>query len=204
CILAWNNTLGKFGSFPFQVTEEIAAGFSGRLLKDILSENLPFIPPDQYDGFIEMYTIQEAIQMRETMGKLYPDVKRSLEILSEKYPLFIVSNCQKGYIENFLEQHGLRSYFPDFECFGNTGNPKRENIREIISRNQLSHPIYVGDTPGDYEASRWNQIPFIYASYGFGASSPADHRIDQFTDLIMLLESANKQNQGRSKQNNCF
>ncbi len=193
CILAWNMTLEKFGIKSFRVTKKIVAGFSGRLLNDILAENLPFIPQDQYNHFIELYAVQEANQMRATKGILYPDAKASLEKLSEKYPLFIVSNCQQGYIENFLEQQGLQTYFRDFESSGNTGNPKRENIMAIISRNRLFHPVYVGDTPGDYEASRWNQIPFIYASYGFGALSSADHPIGQLSDLISLLEPIDKQ-----------
>ena len=188
CIMAWNMTLEKFGYTSFRVTKKTVAGYSGRLLKEILAENLPFIPHDLHSRFIEMYTVQEATQMRAIKGKLYPGAIESLEKLSEKYPLFIVSNCQQGYIEHFLEQQGTQSYFLDFECSGNTGNPKKNNIRDIITRNKLIHPVCIGDTPGDYEASRWNQIPFIYASYGFGTLSSADHRINQLSDLLLLIE----------------
>ena len=63
--------------------------------------------------------------------------------LSRKYKLFIVSNCQSGYIEAFLKNTGLGEYFADYTCPGDTGKLKGENIRIIMERNGIKEAIYV-------------------------------------------------------------
>ena len=42
--------------------------------------------------------------------------------------MYIVSNCQKGYIEIFLNLYKLNDIFLDFECWGNTKKSKSDNI----------------------------------------------------------------------------
>ena len=56
------------------------------------------------------------------------------------YKLFIVSNCQDGYIECFFKAHKLDKYFTDYECPGRTGLSKGENNKLIIERNNLKNP----------------------------------------------------------------
>ena len=109
--------------------------------------------------------------------------------LAKKYPLFIVSNCLSGYIENFLDQHQLEHLFTDHECSGNTGRPKAENIGMIVDRNQLKNPVYVGDTMGDFEAAKKNEIPFIYAEYGFGKVDSALYSINHFQQIQDTLKT---------------
>jgi phosphoglycolate phosphatase len=190
CIIAWNNSLHQLGADQIRVDEKMVAGFSGRLLDDILSVHFKNIRPDQHTEFIKLYAIEEAAQMRALGGSLYPGTRDTLEKLGLEFPLFIVSNCQKGYIENFLHQHQLTSLFKDFESSGNTGLPKKENIRFLIQRNALAKPVYIGDTSGDDEASRWNRIPFIYASYGFGTVIHPAFEIKEPGDLIALVSSS--------------
>ena len=120
-------------------------------------------------------------------GILYPGLIDTLRILSAKVPLYIVSNCQSGYIEVFFEVFGTRKFFRDWECFGNTGELKAENIRKIVERNGIKKPVYVGDTMGDYEACQKAGVPFIYAAYGFGEVDCPDYRIGKFADLPELV-----------------
>src|SRR5262249_37282930 len=123
CIIAWNNTLKQTGDgFPV-VDEKMVAGFSGRMLEDILAAHFKSIQPQQHEEFIRRYAIEEAQQMHKLGGTLFPDTKESLENLAREFPLFIVSNCQKGYIENFLQQYELGNLFSDFESSGNTRLP---------------------------------------------------------------------------------
>ena len=100
--------------------------------------------------------------------------------------LYIVSNCQKGYIESFLSYYNLSKYFIDFEIAGNTGNNKTSNIKLIMKRNNLSNAIYVGDTIGDYKASVENNITFVYAKYGFGKVDNSIYEINKFDELLNL------------------
>ena len=95
-------------------------------------------------------------------------MKETVKKLAGKYRLFIVSNCQAGYIEAFLENTGLQEYFEDHICPGDTGMLKADNIRLIMRRNGLQDAVYVGDTQGDADACREAGVPMVYAAYGCG------------------------------------
>ncbi len=114
---------------------------------------------------------------------LYPRLSETLGALSEKYALMIVSNCQDGYIQLFLKQLGS-GIFLDFESFGKTGLSKGENIKLILKRNNALRAVYVGDTQGDLDAADIAGVPFIHATYGFGATSRETERIAEFSELV--------------------
>jgi len=188
CVRAWNSALQNKGITDFVITQQLAHAFAGKLLDDIFAQYFLFLPREEYQNMANAYAEQEKFHMREYGGKLYPDVRELLTELAEKLPLFIVSNCLSGYIENFLQQHQLGFLFKDFECSGNTGRPKAENIGMIISRNQLKNPVYVGDTMGDFEAAKKNQIPFIYAEYGFGEAEGHNYAASDFAQIQIAVE----------------
>ena len=106
--------------------------------------------------------------------------------LSKKYKLFIVSNCQSGYIEAFLKNTGLGQYFADYTCPGDTGKLKGENIRIIMERNGIKEAVYVGDTQGDANACKEAGIPMIFAAYGFGQVEEEHVAIQSFGELLEL------------------
>ncbi len=118
---------------------------------------------------------------------LFPYVTETLRSLSERCRLFIVSNCQCGYIELFMKKGGVESYITDIECYGNTGRGKGENIRLLMERNHLKEAIYVGDTQGDYEATVFAGIPFIFAKYGFGAPERYSLAIGEMRELLRIF-----------------
>jgi phosphoglycolate phosphatase len=65
--------------------------------------------------------------------------------------------------------------------------PKGDNIQKIIQDYKLSSPVYVGDTAGDYNASKQAGLPFVFASYGFGNVENPDYTISELKDLISLF-----------------
>ena len=117
----------------------------------------------------------------------YPDVREVIKQLAKTYDLYIVSNCQCGYIEQFLRKTQLEAYIKDIECFGNTGKNKGENIRLLVKRNSLKAPVYIGDTKGDCDASKEAGVPFIFASYGFGNVTEYAAKIGEMKDLLTLF-----------------
>ena len=119
----------------------------------------------------------------------YPDVREVIKQLAKTYDLYIVSNCQCGYIEQFLRKTQLEAYIKDIECFGNTGKNKGENIRLLVKRNSLKAPVYIGDTKGDCDASKEAGVPFIFASYGFGNVIEYEYaaKIGEMKDLLTLF-----------------
>jgi len=130
---------------------------------------------------------QQCLYLEKDGGILFPGVKETLKELKKKFPIFIVSNCQEGYIQSFIKSNKLEAYFDDFEYPGRTGLSKADNIRLIIERNHLKNPIYVGDTSADSLACQQAGIPFIFAKYGFGNTQSYEYAIDSLTDLVDLL-----------------
>lgn len=102
-------------------------------------------------------------------GSLYEGVESMLETLFERYPLFIVSNCQSGYVEAFLSYTGFGRYFRDFEYLGRKGLSKQENISLIMERHGIRNAVYVGDTAHDEKSAAAAGCDFIFAAYGFGS-----------------------------------
>ncbi|MBR6683100.1 MAG: HAD family hydrolase, partial [Firmicutes bacterium] len=130
-------------------------------------------------------SIEECVYLAEYGGQLYGDVRTVMETLKENnHRLFIVSNCQSGYIQAVLKYHQLGDLFEDYEMSGQTGLPKSENIRLIIERNHIKSAVYVGDTEGDENAAHTAGIPFIHAAYGFGAAQNPEGTIRNLSDLI--------------------
>ena len=112
-----------------------------------------------------------------------------MEILKEKYHLYIVSNCQAGYIEAFLDHYDFRDLFEDIECYGNNRKQKGENIALLTRRNHLDRAVYVGDIQGDYEAASSAGLPFIHAAYGFGKISAEVPKIQGLAQLPQVVPS---------------
>ena len=97
--------------------------------------------------------------------------------------MYIVSNCQDGYVPAFLHAHKLEEYFVDIEMSGRTGLDKGNNIALLMKRNRIKTAVYVGDTDGDEKAARFAGIPFIYAGYGFGKAVSPDAVIMDIREL---------------------
>ena len=153
----------------------------------IYNKFFPDLTDDQKKQLMELSGREEMEHLKKYGGPLFDDMKNVLTYLQSKYNLFIVSNCQDGYIEAFYDFHQLGPLFQDYECSGRTGNPKGENLKDVINRNKLQNPVYVGDTKGDYDASVEAGVPFIYAAYGFGKAPDYAAKLDAPTELRKLF-----------------
>ena len=122
-------------------------------------------------------------------GALYPGVREALCRLAGEYELYIVSNCQDGYIQVLMKVCGLEELIRDIECFGRTGRPKGDNIRLVTERNHLDRALYVGDTAMDQEAADKAGVPFVHASYGFGQAVEPAGVIGEIGELVELAKN---------------
>lgn len=130
--------------------------------------------------------------LRRHGGVLYPELEQTFIRLKETYHLYIVSNCQSGYIEAFLDYYGFGKYFDDIECYGNNLFEKGDNIALLCKRNKLDQAWYIGDIQGDYDATMKAGLDFIHAAYGFGTIAQPVPRLQRFSDLPELLETLHK------------
>lgn len=187
--LSWNSVLERRNpQLAGLVTRENVTGCMGMLLPDIVKKLVPDIPKEEIRPLLDELLVVENDYVATHGGVLYPQVEETLERLSRDYPLFIVSNCQAGYIEAFFQAHGLGRFFKDFENPGRTGKPKGDNIALVVQRNGLKNPLYIGDTQGDYNAATQVGVPFLHAAYGFGHVDHEVPHVDAFADLPAAVE----------------
>ncbi|AST91900.1 HAD family hydrolase [Sutcliffiella cohnii] len=185
-LTAWNEILRKKDGIN-ELTVEDLQGTMGLQMHEIGKKLFPSLDDQAREQLLQECGDLENVYLENSGGILYDSVEETLEALSEKYKLYIVSNCQEGYIETFYKYHQLEKYFLDFENPGRTGLSKGENIKLVIERNSLSNPVYVGDTEGDLKAARYAGIPFVYATYGFGKVEDYDFAITSFAELKQLF-----------------
>jgi phosphoglycolate phosphatase len=186
-LLAWNRVL-KDSDLKKEFTREDFKSTMGLQIQDIGRMLFPELEENTVKQLIKECCDLEQVYLEDQGGKLYENVETVLETLSKKYMLYIVSNCQHGYIEAFYKFHKLERYFLDYENPGRTGLSKGENIKLIMERNNLSKPVYVGDTEGDLTAARYAGIPFVFAKYGFGQVREYDYVIEKFDELLNLIK----------------
>lgn len=186
---SWNEVLKNEPSINLQVTSDDLKKLFGRPLPVIASILFDKLPEKEQLSLIDRCCHQEHIALSKQCGILFPHLEQTLQLLSSKYKLFIVSNCEDGYIETFLTVSGLTSYFQDFECPGNSGLLKGDNNKLIIERNHLKAPVYVGDTQGDADAAAYAGIPFIFAKYGFGNVKNYKYFIEEISQLPDFLST---------------
>ena len=178
--VSWNAALKPFKEVDKEITSDDLKRTMGLQIEEIGERLFPDLSAELRKEIMDRCIEIENDYIEEHGGILYDNLEEVLKELSEKYKLFIVSNCQEGYIEAFYKYHKLEHYFVDFENPGRTGLSKGENIKLVIERNNLKSPVYVGDTDGDEKAAEYAGIPFVYASYGFGEVEKFDYKIEKF------------------------
>lgn len=184
---AWTKVLAEQTNLHMIITSARLHQLFGQTLPDIAKQLFPKETTERQLELIDLCCEEEHRTLLKTPAPTYPGLEETLKILSSKYPLYIVSNCEAGYIETFLEATGLAAYFQGHLCPGDTGNAKAANIRQIVHDYRLEEPVYVGDTDGDYRACQEAGVPFVFASYGFGQVDTPDYTIEKLEDLTHLF-----------------
>lgn len=187
---AWNKAIADCGYDAAQVN---AAGLQkefGKPMNIIADDLWPNLSQEQKKILMKQCCVreQEAIESN-TKDITFPAVRDTIKALAKKFNLYIVSNCQAGYIELTMRKNGIEPCVRDHECYGNTGLGKADNLRLLVQRNAIKVPVYVGDTQGDADACREAGVKFVWASYGFGSVQEFAAKIDRFDQLLDLLQN---------------
>lgn len=85
----------------------------------------------------------EHVLVTEMGGVLYDGVIKGLKKLSIKYKLFIVSNCRKNLIQEFIKWANIGELITDEMAHGVNFKPKHYNIQLLVEKHQLKKPVYV-------------------------------------------------------------
>ncbi|MDB5124621.1 MAG: gph [Mucilaginibacter sp.] len=186
--LAWQDAINQVDYVDELMTRDKVRSITGLAYNVIFDTLFPYLDLEKRNELMAICAKSELDILHSKGGDLYPGLDETLRYLVKKYKLFIVSNCQAGYIEVFFKISGMAHYFSGHQCYGTKGNPKAENIKDIVNDHQLAAPVYIGDTMGDYDAATKAGVPFIFANYGFGkVESGQMATINTFGELITLL-----------------
>lgn len=167
CAKAWNEVLSQKGIPP--ITPSALEALMG-LPMDVLAQKLfGDRSESDRDQLMKACESHENTYVRQHGGKLFPGVLDMLESLHQKYKVGIISNCQKGYIEAFIDHYGLGELIDYTRAYGDSLKEKAENIRDVLEENQIDQAVYIGDIYNDWLSAQQAKIPFILAAYGFGA-----------------------------------
>ncbi len=184
---AWNRALEALGFRRAGLTEEEIAGIMGLSHDKIFAKIFPETSEAERERIAEECYRHEIETLKKEGAALYPGVMEGLPALAKKFPLFLVSNCQASYMDAFFECTGFRKLFKDWECFGNTRQPKGDNIRAVVQRNKLKSTAYIGDTAGDHLAAEKAGVPYFHMGYGFGSPHRDCLIFDSFPDLVVFF-----------------
>jgi phosphoglycolate phosphatase len=189
CAIAWNTVVRRHDISFREITAEDVRKVTGRPHDLCIRDTFRGVSERELRILIDETSIEDNRAIEEHGGELFAGVRDGLIELARAFPLFIVSNCQAGYIELFLRWSDLTDQFRDFECWGNTGRAKPDNLRALIERNRLQKPWFVGDAIGDLQAATACNVPFVHAAYGHGEVDRADLRLGEFADLLRAVRA---------------
>lgn len=170
--------------FILSLMGENTKDFSTKLLSEYGNEGL-----EMYDDFINALWVCEEEHIRSN-GQLYEGVEKLLVALEEKgYRMAVCSNGTRAYIDYILKTQNIERFFVRVVSADVPGG-KTRCLGELISSEDISRAVMVGDRYHDMEAASSNDIPFIGAAYGFGTEEVkgAEYVAERPGDILRLLE----------------
>lgn len=119
-----------------------------------------------------------------------PGARKSLEILSQEYPLFIITGTIQSSIDIVLKNRNIQKYFK--KVYGGFRN-KIEGMNKLIREQKiiLKNSILVGDGKADYECAKYFDIPFvgiINETNNFETEKNIKWKLDNLNDLPEVIK----------------
>ena len=109
---SWTLALHQCGYADAVVTKEDMYRTMGRTMDKIAEMLFPFTQGKEREDLLATCCAVENDYLRQHGGKLYPGLRQTMETLQKAgYHLYIVSNCQSGYIEAFLDYFSFHDLF---------------------------------------------------------------------------------------------
>jgi phosphoglycolate phosphatase len=124
---------------------------------------------------------------------LYDGLKELLQQLFEKgIKLFIVTNKREKatrLITNYLE---IDHFFSGYYCSDSKENytSKSDIVKDVLEVEKLdsSKSVLVGDTEQDQISAQHNNIPFVYAAYGYGNLQKIERTVQTPLEILNFIE----------------
>ena len=181
-VISCNEGLQQRG-YQKQVTRDNILGLMGKEARVMLESILPGATAGEQDLLFDAVIAEYQKLLDDMNPVIYEGVHEGLKQLSEKYPLFLLSNCEEGGLVNFMHHTRTTSFFVDYMEHGMNLKPKHHNLQLLMEKHGLKAPVYIGDTESDSAQSMMAGVPFVFVSYGFGATENYSLKFDSFNAL---------------------
>lgn len=184
----WNARLRIEGLDHLCMTVEDLTPLFGKVAEDLANVLYAALPQEERMPLMERCMEYEINYLWENECRIgYPGVKETMEVLAQKYRLFIVSNSQVGYPQVCIHKLGIGHLIQGHLCAGDTGLCKGETIKKLMKDHKITSACYIGDTQGDADAAAMAGLPFVYCAYGFGNVKEYWKSIEQFEELTTIF-----------------
>ena len=184
---SYNNVLKKYGYD--EVTKQKVTDNFGNSREQAIKHFFPTLTYDVADKILDEVDNDIIKNLNKSNNYIYSGVKKTIDLLSKKYNLYIVSNnAHKSYIEAFLNMGNLYKCFDDYIAASEIPVSKDEAIKKIIKDNKIDKSIYVGDTDKDKDAAEKANIPFIQCIYGFGKDLNCQYKINDISEIFNYID----------------
>ena len=174
--------------------EEVLA-FMGIKLNVLLDALFPEIEDKRGIGIKAVkYSIEYVLKHPSTNSR---DIEKLFEKLSEKYEIFIISNCPRVYLETFYRVSNVKRFVAgDYTI---EDGEKEDHLRKI-SDNYRIKSLYVADSREDYDAiGDHKKMYFVFAKYGYINSDVYDYFInylDEITPIAAKIDEKERMLEG--------
>ena len=180
---SWNIVGRKYFGPDYFVSDEKVRGLMGKTMQEIAEALTPENAEIEHlQDFVDECFYFERVYLQDHPGVPFPHEIEALVELKKDFDLYIVSNCQSGYIENFLNIVPENLFF-GHRCWSDTQKEKHHTIRLLMDDYGIKEAIYVGDTEKDESAAHLAGLPFVFAAYGFGSAVAPEATINYLTEL---------------------
>ncbi len=191
----WNRAIQEMFPGREKLSAEYLSTLFGKTMTEIAAAIFPEQPEEKRAELGEIIFQYEEEELEKDPCHIdYPGVVDTIREISKTIPVYVVSNCQAGYIEQMMRKLDIEESITDTLCFGDTGFGKARNLQILIEKNKITNPVYVGDTSMDQNACEEAGVPFIHAAYGFGNvdQDKTVGIISEFSELLRLCEYEKK------------
>lgn len=166
----------------------------GPPLRDTASEILGPNHQNQLDEFVKLF-IKMHDEHAISNTQPYPGVIETLKKLrSTGILMAIATNKRYAPTIKLINNFNWQDYFTFIECSDsqNLIRNKDEMIQEVLKNNNFHKAFFVGDTVNDGLSANLNQLPFIWARYGYGRDQDwskvnVKKSIQEFKEILQLI-----------------
>tara|TARA_B100001063_G_scaffold135102_1_gene126375 strand:- start:382 stop:1011 length:630 start_codon:yes stop_codon:yes gene_type:complete len=123
--------------------------------------------------------------------KLYPNVKKILEILKKKNKILsIVTSKKRSNALILINKIGIKFDYIKTENKKFRGKPNPDLLNLCIKKSKIKKKlcVYVGDMAVDCLTAKRAKIDFILADYGYGSNMKKCKKILKFSNLLDIYD----------------